>query len=88
MDSETHGGEDVAVFASGPWQHLFTSSYEQNVIPHLIAYAMCIGDEKHEMCAPNARSRGWFLGNSAYSVKPSVFGLSLSAVILYCFRLN
>uniref|UniRef100_A0A3F2YW16 Alkaline phosphatase n=1 Tax=Anopheles dirus TaxID=7168 RepID=A0A3F2YW16_9DIPT len=42
-DSETHGGEDVAVYASGPWSHLFTGSYEQNVIPHMMAYASCIG---------------------------------------------
>uniref|UniRef100_A0A1L8DJH5 alkaline phosphatase n=3 Tax=Nyssomyia neivai TaxID=330878 RepID=A0A1L8DJH5_9DIPT len=38
-DSETHGGEDVPVYASGPWAHLFTGTYEQNVIPHMIAYA-------------------------------------------------
>ncbi|XP_055371329.1 membrane-bound alkaline phosphatase-like [Condylostylus longicornis] len=51
-DSETHGGEDVAVFASGPWAHLFTGVYEQNVLPHLMAYASCIGDGlKH--CANN-----------------------------------
>ncbi|XP_062558477.1 membrane-bound alkaline phosphatase-like [Armigeres subalbatus] len=44
VDSETHGGEDVAVYASGPWAHLFTGSYEQHVIPHLMAYALCVGD--------------------------------------------
>ncbi|KAM7358933.1 alkaline phosphatase 9 [Cochliomyia hominivorax] len=44
LDSETHGGEDVAVFASGPWSHLFTGVYEQNAIPHMMAYAACVGD--------------------------------------------
>uniref|UniRef100_A0A1S4H681 Alkaline phosphatase n=1 Tax=Anopheles gambiae TaxID=7165 RepID=A0A1S4H681_ANOGA len=44
VDLETHGGEDVAVYASGPWAHLFTGSYEQNVIPHMMAYAACIGN--------------------------------------------
>lgn len=24
LDMESHGGEDVAVFAIGPWAHLFT----------------------------------------------------------------
>ncbi|XP_055599311.1 alkaline phosphatase-like [Uranotaenia lowii] len=43
VDSETHGGEDVAVYASGPWSHLFTGTYEQNTIPHMMAYAACIG---------------------------------------------
>ncbi|XP_053609339.1 membrane-bound alkaline phosphatase-like isoform X2 [Plodia interpunctella] len=44
MARETHGGEDVAVFAKGPWAHLFTGNYEQNYIPHAIAYAACIGN--------------------------------------------
>ncbi|XP_075978121.1 membrane-bound alkaline phosphatase-like [Anticarsia gemmatalis] len=43
MGRETHGGEDVAVFARGPWAHLFTGNYEQNYLPHAIAYAACIG---------------------------------------------
>uniref|UniRef100_A0A1I8Q1S3 alkaline phosphatase n=1 Tax=Stomoxys calcitrans TaxID=35570 RepID=A0A1I8Q1S3_STOCA len=42
-DSETHGGEDVPVYALGPWSHLFTGVYEQNAIPHMMAYAMCVG---------------------------------------------
>lgn len=43
MDYETHGGDDVAVFASGPWAHLFSGNYEQNFIPHAIGYAACLG---------------------------------------------
>lgn len=42
-DSETHGGDDSPVYAIGPYAHLFTGCYEQNVIPHLLAYASCIG---------------------------------------------
>lgn len=44
MDYETHGGDDVAVYTNGPWSHLFTGTFEQNAIPHLLAYAACIGD--------------------------------------------
>ncbi|XP_062540299.1 alkaline phosphatase-like [Armigeres subalbatus] len=43
LSLETHGGDDVAVFASGPWSHLFSGTYEQNFIPHGMAYAACIG---------------------------------------------
>ncbi|XP_037937819.1 alkaline phosphatase-like [Teleopsis dalmanni] len=43
MDSETHGGEDVPVYATGPWSHLFSGVYEQSTIPHLMAYAGCLG---------------------------------------------
>uniref|UniRef100_A0A182MHL4 Alkaline phosphatase n=1 Tax=Anopheles culicifacies TaxID=139723 RepID=A0A182MHL4_9DIPT len=45
LSSETHGGEDVGVYASGPCAHLFVGSTEQNVIPMLIAYAANIGEE-------------------------------------------
>lgn len=44
VGSETHGGDDVAIFASGPWAHLFTKTVEQSVIPHFIAFAACFGD--------------------------------------------
>lgn len=43
MDSETHGGEDVPVYASGPWSDLFSGVYEQSTLPYLIAYAGCFG---------------------------------------------
>lgn len=41
---ETHGGDDVSVYVNGPWSHLFTGTYEQHTIPHMLAYAACIGD--------------------------------------------
>lgn len=44
LSSETHGGDDVGIFAIGPYSHLFTGVLEQNVIPHLMAYASCVGD--------------------------------------------
>lgn len=37
--SETHGGEDVALFAIGPRSHLVGGVVEQNVIFHIIAHA-------------------------------------------------
>lgn len=43
LKSETHGGEDVAVFARGPWAHMLTGSYEQNYIPIVMAFAARIG---------------------------------------------
>ena len=37
---ETHAGEDVALFATGPWAHLVSGVMEQNVIFHIMAHAM------------------------------------------------
>lgn len=54
MEWETHGGEDVAVFAVGPWAHLFVGNYEQNYIPYAISYAanMGPGAEVHDRSPP------------------------------------
>jgi alkaline phosphatase len=38
--SETHGGEDVAIYASGPGAYLFHGAQEQNVIFHVMVEAM------------------------------------------------
>lgn len=56
LSSETHGGDDVGIFAIGPYAHLFTGVLEQNVIPHLMAYASCVG-EGHTACATKVRKR-------------------------------
>lgn len=42
---ETHGGEDVPVYATGPGSHLFSGTIEQTYIAHAIAYAACIADD-------------------------------------------
>ena len=38
-ESETHAGDDVAIFAQGPWAHLFQGIVEQNLIYHVMAKA-------------------------------------------------
>lgn len=39
LGSETHAGEDVAIYAAGPWAHLFRGTVEQNFIFHVMGYA-------------------------------------------------
>jgi len=58
-NSETHGGDDVGVYASGPWSHLFVGSYEQSNIPVAMAYAAAIGpyvDDEEIVCRSNVDS--------------------------------
>lgn len=43
LNAETHAGDDVGIYASGPWSHLFLGNYEQNNIPILMSYAAKIG---------------------------------------------
>lgn len=39
LKSESHGGEDVPIYASGPWAQLFHRTVEQNYIYHVMHYA-------------------------------------------------
>lgn len=39
MGSETHAGEDVAIYATGPRSHLVHGSMEQNWIYHVMRHA-------------------------------------------------
>lgn len=49
LSSETHGGEDVAVFARGPQAHLMHDVQEQNLVAHVMAFAAC--REPYSSCA-------------------------------------
>lgn len=40
MDYETHGGEDVALYAIGPMAQLFSGTLEQHWVFHALKYAM------------------------------------------------
>ncbi|XP_077513613.1 alkaline phosphatase, tissue-nonspecific isozyme-like isoform X2 [Amblyomma americanum] len=48
--SAPHGGEDVAVYARGPWAHLFDGVNDQTYIPYVMAYAACIGQFNGSEC--------------------------------------
>lgn len=50
LDAETHGGEDVAIYAKGPMAHLFHGVKEQNYVAHVMAYAACL--EPYMNCPP------------------------------------
>jgi alkaline phosphatase len=39
LDSETHGGEDVGIYAQGPGGHLVSGVHEQSVIFHIMNHA-------------------------------------------------
>ncbi|MGF1563411.1 MAG: alkaline phosphatase [Geminicoccaceae bacterium] len=39
LDSETHSGEDIAVYAVGPYAHLFQNTQEQSYIFHVMDFA-------------------------------------------------
>uniref|UniRef100_A0A6Q2Z8M0 Alkaline phosphatase n=1 Tax=Esox lucius TaxID=8010 RepID=A0A6Q2Z8M0_ESOLU len=56
LSMETHGGEDVAIFSKGPMAHLLHGVHEQNYIPHVMAYAACIGQNRDHCMSSNGAS--------------------------------
>ena len=59
LDYETHAGDDVGVYTSGPQSHIFSGVYEQNYIAHALMYASCLGPAnylKHEKCPKSSKS--------------------------------
>ena len=60
--SETHGGEDVGIYASGPESYMFIGNYEQSYIPLLMAHAAQIG--------PFATHDGWC--SNSTSILPNI----------------
>ena len=45
MGSETHAGDDVAIYAWGPFAHLFQGTVEENYIYHVLSHASGLGAE-------------------------------------------
>ncbi|XP_036970959.1 alkaline phosphatase-like [Acanthopagrus latus] len=73
LDSETHGIDDVAIFAKGPMSHLFDGVQEQNYIAHVMAYAACL--EPYEDCRLTQ-------SNHVASIHPSLL-LLLMGLLLF-----
>ena len=76
MTSETHGGQDVAIFARGPLSHLFHSVHEQNYIAHVMAYASCVGSNKKH-CSTASMSQ------SGSTLRVGVAALMVSFTAVY-----
>ncbi|XP_002732717.1 alkaline phosphatase-like [Saccoglossus kowalevskii] len=56
LSDESHAGEDVPIYATGAYAHLFHGTQEQNYIAHAIKYASCIG-EYSDHCRAQATTK-------------------------------
>ncbi|MBL8781629.1 MAG: alkaline phosphatase [Alphaproteobacteria bacterium] len=57
FNSETHGGEDVPILASGPWAHLFQGVVDQQYIFHVMNRAGQIKQRAETAIRAGARKR-------------------------------
>jgi len=82
-----HGGEDVAVYATGPMAHLFYGVHEQNYVAHVMGHAACMGPYAGN-CKVPGRANG---AVSLYSQQP-IFVIGCVSFIVFptahlCYRM-
>ncbi len=78
---DTHGAQDVPIYAYGPMAHLFHSTQEQSYVAHVMMFASCLGpyeDEDH--CKPPKKEEQNNKGNAAVTL--SVSKLLCAAIVL------
>ncbi|XP_078049409.1 alkaline phosphatase 4 [Augochlora pura] len=81
MESETHGGEDVGVYAAGPYSHLIRGTFEQNYIAHVVAYAACFNDWPSH-CDDTYHRYYYEVTNSGSTFRDSIVFSVLSLAVL------
>ncbi|ODN05890.1 Alkaline phosphatase, tissue-nonspecific isozyme [Orchesella cincta] len=80
---ETHGGDDVFIFSKGPYAHYLTGVNLQNYIPHVMAYAACIGPagmEQSPLCNE--------IRSTSASARLTNLNISLQLVLLAALSAN
>jgi len=68
LGSETHGGEDVIIFAKGPFSHYFSGVQQQSFIPHVMAYSSCIGSGETYCASTNMGASNFELYKRLYII--------------------
>ncbi|KAG8515590.1 Intestinal-type alkaline phosphatase, partial [Galemys pyrenaicus] len=87
LTSETHGGEDVAVFARGPQAHLVHGVQEQHVLAHVMAFAACLEPYTHcglQASADSPETSAALPGPTA--VPPALLLLAVALLLLLLTR--
>lgn len=84
LEDETHGGEDVAVFAAGPGSGLVRGTFEQNFIAYVMSYAGCMGPAQklNEGCwGGRGGAAGGSMATAAGSIVPKLL-ISIGFAVL------
>jgi len=82
---ETHGGEDVPVYATGPMGHLFHGVHEQTHVAFSMAYSACIGPYSGATCR-EGRTTNKPKGSTASTYSYGIYTLISSLMTLRMFQ--
>ncbi|KAL5244728.1 hypothetical protein ACI65C_012138 [Semiaphis heraclei] len=81
---ETHGGDDVMVFARGPWAHLFSGNYEQNLIPLTMGFAAGVGPAAGVFGGPTAFTSAGIGTAAALAPLATLISALLTTLVVRC----
>ncbi|KAK2570594.1 Alkaline phosphatase [Acropora cervicornis] len=81
LRSETHGSEDVGIFADGPGAYLFHGVVEQQYIFHVLDHALCLSQSKQNSCYRQGDRRQVDI-NSAANEKLSISSMFAGILLL------
>ncbi|XP_029205526.2 alkaline phosphatase-like [Acropora millepora] len=81
LRSETHGSEDVGIFADGPGAYLFHGVVEQQYIFHVLDHALCLSQSKQNSCHRLGDRRQMDI-NSAANEKLSISSMFAGILLL------
>ncbi|WKY06680.1 hypothetical protein Q1695_006678 [Nippostrongylus brasiliensis] len=78
-----HGGEDVGIWADGPYAHLFSGTIENTEVAYTIKYLLCLGRTEDTVCGSKEHnySKLQDLLGLLNSIDPPVFAV---IVVLVC----
>jgi len=86
----THGGEDVAVYATGPQgitQALFSGTFDQSYVPHAIAYVACLSEYAERCRRQDAEAVNRSNSDATFiASKAGVLGVGASSQVTFFFN--
>lgn len=86
LKDETHGGEDVIVFASGPGSSLIRGAFEQNYLAYVMSYAGCIGPAKNFDDSCNLQPQVNKANGASALIQLTLIPLLVASLIPFAFR--
>jgi len=86
IKSETHGGDDVGIWAVGPMAHLFHGVHEQSYIAHVMSYSACIGPQAHYPRCNGARTTTTTTPSSSSNTINGSWCIMVVIVLVKCFQ--
>lgn len=87
LESETHGGQDVAVWASGPDARLATGQYEQNYIFFVFSHALQLQSIPEPPSPQNQNNDGLTDDQIIIIMTSTIGGLVIATLSIFAFKM-